>query len=355
MDPLLVQRTRYLLKSRFRRPQTCPLNLMPDACAQVLGWIQAHPLLAAHVHRLQMVETNAQVEVEDIFKIIRSEPYESINRRYDATSFDAHAAICLRVVQAVAGMVGMSSHQQLKGCVALAGYLLEEQVFALADAIEPIRDVALDGLFEYLDERLDSDSAIYAVLLKYKQRCEWFYNRRLRAYAVEGLEGKTGERALAIDLYDYILGQGVDFIVEQASASGEVDLVLTNSDDRKLVIDAKYLSSETNRSTAVRKLAEGFHQVARYCNDYSEPTGFLVTFIATSKRISVELEQRDGLEFIRISGRNIYYLPIVISDEPSASRSGIAQEIQISRAELVRQVETLEEAELDPANTDSPE
>ncbi|RON51844.1 hypothetical protein BK665_18460 [Pseudomonas frederiksbergensis] len=308
----------------------------------VTRWLQTHTLISVHLSRLLEVETSAKDEVAEILMILRKEPFEEVLRDYDATTFEAHAAICLHVVKTVAAMSGMNSQQFNKGLCSLAGYVHREQIYKFEDAVEAIRDVALDGLFEYLDERLDSDSAIYAVLLKYKQRCEWFFNQRLRGYAESGLEGKTGERGLAIDLYDYILGQGVDFVVEQASASGEVDLVLTNSDGRKLVIDAKYISVDVTKSAVVRKLAAGLHQVARYCNDYSEPTGFLVTFIATSKRITLELDQRDGLDYVTIGGRCIYYLPILISDEPSASRSGVSQEIVIGRSELIAQVEDLD-------------
>ncbi|MGS0738106.1 MAG: hypothetical protein ACOH2T_24095 [Pseudomonas sp.] len=346
MDPLLVQRTRYVLKSRFRWPQTCPANLIPEACHQLLGWLQTHTLTSMHLSRLRDIETTASDEVDEIFKILRREQVEEVTRSYDATTFEGHAAICLHIVQAVAALAELDYRAIQRGLGLLAGFMLREQVHNIDDSIEAIRNVALDGLFEYLDERLDSDSAIYAVLLKYKQRCEWFYNRRLRDYAENGLEGKTGERGLAIDLYDYILGQGVDFVVEQASASGEVDLVLINSDGRKLVIDAKYIAASSTRSSVVRKIASGLHQVARYCNDFSEPSGFLVTFIATSNRIALELDQRDGLDFVMIGGRCIYYLPILISDEPSASRSGMPKEILITRGELVEQVVDMEDEEL---------
>lgn len=337
MDPLLVQRTRYALKSRFRWPQTCPVNLIVDACGQLMSWLENHPVLKMHLARLQNVETSALVEIEDIFRIMRKEPCESIERSYDASTFESHAAICLHVVRAVGALGGFSHHQAGQGLRSLAVYLGREELWKVEETVEVIRDVALDGLFEFLDERLDSDSAIYAVLLKYKERSQWFHRQRLRGYAAEGLEGKTGERGLAIDLYDYIHGQGVDLVIEQSSASGEPDLVLTNSDGRRLVIDAKYIPDE-GKSAVIRKLAHGFHQVARYCNDFSEPTGFLVVFLATSNRLALELEQRDGLDFVSIGGRCVYYLPILISDEPSASKSGIGKEITISLADLVQQV-----------------
>lgn len=332
MDPLLVQRTRYILKSRFRRAQTCPANLLPATTAQVMAWLESHPIMLSILARLRTIETNAAAEVDDVLKIVKKEPFTPEERVYDALSPEAHAAICLRVVEGVAALHAFNQYQAQQGLMGFAQYLLEREIYKPDEAVEAVRDVALDGLCEYMDEQLDTDSALYAVMLKYKQHSEWFYRNRLMAYAEEGLEGKTGERALAIDLYDYLLGQGLDFTIEQTSASGEVDLLLSNSDGRRLVIDAKYIKVGSNRSAIVRKLADGLHQVARYCNDYAEPAGFLVTFIATHNRLAPELKQRDGLDYIEIGGRTIYYLPIYIGDEPSASKSGKAEEVVVSKS-----------------------
>lgn len=337
MDPLLVQRTRYILKSRFRRAQTCPINLLPATVAQVMAWLENHPIMVSILTRLRTVETNATIKVEDVLKSVRNQSFESEQRTYDALTPEAHAAICLRFVEGVAALQGFNQYQTEAGLFGFAQYLLGEETYKLDASVEVVRDVALDGLCEYLDEQLDTDSALYAVMLKYKQHSEWFYRNRLVSYAEEGLEGKTGERALAIDLYDYILSQGLDFNIEQASASGEVDLLLSNSDGRRLVVDAKYIKAGATRSSIVRKLADGFHQVARYCNDYAEPSGFLVIFIAAHNRLAPELQQRDGLDYIEIGGRTIYYLPIYIGEEPSASKSGKADEVTISKAELITQ------------------
>jgi hypothetical protein len=78
-----------------------------------------------------------------------------------------------------------------------------------------------------------------------------------------------------------------------------------------------------------------FHQVARYCDDYHEPEGFLVSFVRSSKRIRLEFEESDGLRFLKLAGKTIYYLPVQISDEPSASKSGQAEEVRITKEELV--------------------
>jgi hypothetical protein len=46
--------------------------------------------------------------------------------------------------------------------------------------------MAIDGVYEYLDEQIDTRNVIYSILLKYKQHSEWFHRKRLRAIADEG-------------------------------------------------------------------------------------------------------------------------------------------------------------------------
>jgi len=203
------------------------------------------------------------------------------------------------------------------------------------DAITVLRDVAIDGLYEYLDEHLDERNAIYAILLKYKQRSEWFRKARLRSYAIEGLEGKTGERALALDVQEYVLDQGVEFFIEPTSASGEVDLVLKTSEGRHIIIDAKYIKEDSNRSSIRDKLAAGFHQVAIYCSDFNVQEGFLVTFVEKSTRIRLNLDISDGFPYLTVGGKIVYYMEVNIANEPSASKSGKASEVEIDKNELI--------------------
>jgi hypothetical protein len=91
-------------------------------------------------------------------------------------------------------------------------------------AYDTVRDVFIKGLYEYLDEQLDARNALLGLLLKYKHRSEWFRRGRLRQIAKEGLEKESGgERALAIDLQEYVYDQGVEYTIEPTSASGEPD------------------------------------------------------------------------------------------------------------------------------------
>ena len=123
--------------------------------------------------------------------------------------------------------------------------------------------------------------------------------------------------------------------MEPVSGSGEPDLVLREPAGRYVVVDAKYIKADDSPSDVRRKLAAGFHQVARYCDDYQEPSGHVVVFSESRKRISPELEEADGWRFLRMGGRVVYYTEIWIADAPSASKLGKAEELFVPKTDLL--------------------
>src|SRR5690606_2975872 len=199
--------------------------------------------------------------------------------------------VCLEVVAAISEGWNDGGDEFLVRC--LAEYLTKNDSIKLDEAIEVVRDVALDGLFEYLDEQLDSRNMVLGVIRKYKQRSEWFRRENLRGIA-GGAGNSKGERALALDLYEYLLEQSVEFFVEPTSGSGEVDLVLREGEGRYIILDAKHIKSDASPSTIRKKLADGFHQVVRYCEDYHQPAGHLVVFSESRRKISPDLDDFDG-------------------------------------------------------------
>jgi hypothetical protein len=260
---------------------------------------------------------------------------------YNATDIEEHAALCLAILEVVARSFNKLEDLEGKFLLCLLGeYLTKKNVKriheeALSDSVGAIRDVAFDGLFEYLDECLDSRNIILALLHKYKQRCEWFRRERLRQYAQNRLEGKEGEHALAIDLKEYLLDQSVEFFVEATSAKGKPDIVLRESNGKYIVVEAKYLREDDKPSDIKSKLADGFHQVFQYCDDFNEPAGYLVVFSESPLRLLIELEEQDSWRLLRLGGRQIYYVEISIADTPSASKLGRADEVTISKSDLV--------------------
>ncbi len=137
-----------------------------------------------------------------------------------------------------------------------------------------------------------------------------------------------------LDLHEYLVDQGVEFFVEPSSSSGEADLVLRDANGRYIVVDAKHLKPEDSVAEVRRKLAFGFHQVVRYCEDYNESAGYLVGFDESPRRLHLELDESDGWNYLNLGGKAVYYLGVSIAALPSASRAGRAEEISVTAEDL---------------------
>ena len=334
MNDALMQKTRYVLHSRFRIPQSSPDDLFSPACAQILTWIENHLILAPIASALKREFPKPFEQVEKIIKDT-SDNITSYNPgNYMPKTINERAALCYAIMYgAKLAQKNERSVQQFQyRC--LSEYITGNENNDLDEVMEVLKDVAVDGFFEYLDEHLDDRNAAFGLLLKYKQLTEWFNQEKIRQIASHGENRRGGERALAADLQAFIMQQGVEFVVEPMSAGGEVDLVLRDSNGRYLLIDAKYMKEDATRNDILQKLKYGFHQLMRYCEDYNEPYGFLITFNASSKRIALGASESDGMTFVKIGSKCIYHVVVNLTIEPTASKLGQASEVKIEEDEL---------------------
>jgi hypothetical protein len=352
VDQQLLQRTRYLLQTRFRRLRSASDGNIELVCAQVLSWLENHPILSGILQHLDNVPGEHHQEIQlmrgwknggdsrywyiAIAKSDRRQEDEPDFKGYTPKNLEEHASACLEIIRALIAIQNQDFHK------ILAVYLTMNYKFG-ENPYESIKDICIRDLYEYLDEQLDGINAVNGLLRKYKQNAEWFQRQRLQQIKDE-YEGKSGEKALALHLQQYIFDQGVEFVIEPTSASGEVDLLLRDSAGQYTIIDAKYIELNATRSEIVSKIAKGFNQVARYCNDYNQHEGFLAVFVNDDISILVELKENDGFKYFEISGNIIYYIEINMSERLSASKSGKAKQISIAKNELSEEIKVQEGA-----------
>ena len=335
MNEVQIQRTRYILRARFRRAQTSPIELFASSCLQLIKWIKNHPILSP-----MCIPFNIKYsEIKDqIFKITE---IDSING-YDpgchkATNLTEHSALCYFVIDALSKTSTKRIDIQKFHFCCYHEFITGDSITAMTSenidkSLETLKDIALDGLFEFFDEKIDDRNSIFGLLLKYKQLSEWFNRIELNQIAED--ENSKGERALVVDLHKYIMNQGVEFIIEPSSVSGEVDLILKDPNGRYLILDAKYLKNTSTNSNIIKKFHDGFHQIMKYCEDYNETEGYLITYNNTDKRISLNIEKLDGINYFSLGGKTIYSIIINIKDEPTASKLGKGKELIIEESDL---------------------
>ncbi|MBX3085906.1 MAG: hypothetical protein KF716_29995 [Anaerolineae bacterium] len=316
---------------------------------QVLQWLENHLITGSIIQHLDQVQGAHHQEIELLLntKIDASRYYYLITqhasrhenepefRGYTPVDLEQHASACLRILRAAA------SKPTAEFYCSLAIYITQEKYTIDKNPLETLKETAIRDLYEYLDEQLDGINAVNGLLFKYKQNVEWFQRERIQEILQNGYAKREGERALAIHLQQYIFDQGVEFTIEPSSASGEVDLLLRNPSGQFTIIDAKLIQPKASRSDIVGKVAKGFNQVSRYCNDYNQPEGFLAVFINDDLSIQLNIDQNYAFRFFKIGGRVIYYVEINIGDRKSASKSGEAKQILIEKDELFQHIESI--------------
>jgi hypothetical protein len=204
----------------------------------------------------------------------------------------------------------------------------------IQDALNAFRQTFLEPVYEYLDEQLDDQRALLALLRRYKHKCEWF--RRDALFTLWQADTSKGERVLADDLYEYLHDQGLDFTIEPSSASGKPDLISAQVGKEKLIADAKIFGDGTPKAY----LAKGFHQIYQYTLDYNQPFGYLVVFKTCENDLKFPMaDQEQSIPFLARNNKTIFFVVIdICPHEKTASKRGVLKTIEITEADLIQTV-----------------
>ncbi len=209
------------------------------------------------------------------------------------------------------------------------------------DHLELVREVFLEPFYEYVDEHLDDQQAILYFLRRYKHRCEWFHAEQL-CQAVRD-DTQRGEKTLALDLYEYLHDQGIDFHIEPHSTSGIPDFVADQIGKDRVIADTKLFWSD--RSKAKSYIISGFNQVYTYACDYNEPCAYLVIFKMCSEGLNFLVPSTQAtFPSMTVNNKTIFFIVVDIFEYgASASKRGPMKSVDISERELVQSVETRED------------
>lgn len=335
MEYELIQRTRYMLESRVRRVRVCSRPNLAGACRILWSWMHSTTIIRGIIAPLEIRADEIWEEIRDVgAKLQKREQFEAVSL---ATEIDLAAA----GLAALRRLSDSASRPDDSRETLQLNYLLFEEPQRIysaksEDLLAAFRDHALDAISQYIDENLDTRNVILGILRRYKVRCERFRKQRLRAIASAGLEKLDGERALAVDLYEYLHDQGIEFLAEPKTGAGEPDLIAHRSAARELLADAKYLRHDDTPSKIKTVLFDGLRQVLDYCKEESRAIGYLIVFSEADRILEFKAMHIDDVfPCVRIDGTTIYYLMIDIADIRSASKRGRAEKIVIDVAEAI--------------------
>ncbi len=198
----------------------------------------------------------------------------------------------------------------------------------------------VETLYDYIDENLDDQKLLLALLRRYKQRCEWF--RRDSLLKMYNENTQIGEKSLAMDLYEYLFDQGIEFSIEPSSASGKPDLIAAQNTDDPLIADAKIFDPQKSKNIAY--ITKGFNQIYQYTMDYNEPFGYLVIFKICEEDLKLDFKEKErAIPFVIYNNKTIFFIVIDICKyEKSASQRGKLKVCDLREDELIKIIKTKE-------------
>jgi len=320
MNGEYVQNLRHKLQKRVRRLNSTDYESFHIVLKQFWAFVQSQPILSDILNDLGHRYPSAQQDADSVFD----------KQALFGETEGEHAAISLFVLQKC---VGWPNDQRPPEIAVGSKYSQGEGKF---DAlIEVFRDTFLEPLYEYIDEQLDDQRALLALLRRYKHKCEWF--RRDALLALWQSNTGKGERLLANDLYEYLHDQGLEFAIEPSSASGKPDLISAQVGDERLIADAKVFKDGTPKAY----LAGGFHQIYQYTLDYNQPFGYLVIFKTCEDDLKFPMsDQEQSIPFLVHNNKTVFFVVIdICQHDTTASKRGVLKTIEITEADLIQKAE----------------
>ncbi len=317
MEPQIVQNLRYKLQKRVRRLNSVDHQMFLSALRQFWCFFDKNPTYVGIAELLI-------ARFPDLPNIV--------NRIYSGEgltgdSEEEAAAIGYSVLRRFA-QSDESDIFTLSHCFGATS--------SVSEALEIARDGFLEPFYEYVDEQLDDQRAMLALLLRYKHRCEWFHRKGLWSLVQD--DSRKAEQSLALDLYSYLYDQGIDFTIEPSSITGEIDLIAAQNSDDPLLADTKIFDAESRGKTYIRK---GFNQIYTYTQQYNEPFGYLVIFKITDRDLSFSLStpSRD-IPVVVYNHKTIFLITIDIYPHPKpVSQRDPLRAIEVTEEELCQAVE----------------
>lgn len=323
MDAEFVQTIRYKLQRRVRRLNSTDYKLFHFSLKQFWGFLQKSIIISGIIDDLKRRFPKTYQEIDPMFSP------EHREGRLLWSDEDEHASASLFIIERCI----KSDDQMIE--VNIASKYSNEKNYN--DILESFKDIFLETLYDYIDEKLDDQRLLLGLLKKYKQKCEWFQRQYLYKLCTDNTS--KGEKFLANHLYEFLHDQGIQFSIEPQSASGEADLVSIQSGEEAIVADAKLFWPEKDKG--VSYICKGFNQAYLYTTDYNEPFGYLVIFNMSGKDLRFSLENYSlNFPFIVHNSKTIFFITIdLFLHDTSASKRGKTESYLISGTDLRKEIE----------------
>lgn len=317
MDKEYIQNLRYKLQKRVRRINSTEHQMFHFVLKQFWGFLNNQPFLLGIMQEIEAKSSSIETLVEKLFN---SSSRESIIFASEEESAAASYFVIKKCVESDNARIEMNVARN---------YTNENKP---NEILEVFKDIFIEPFYEYLDEHMDDNGFILALLRKYKHKCEWFQREIL--YAAWSKNTQRGEKLLALHLYEFLHDQGIEFSIEPTSASGEVDLISSQTTKEPLIADAKIFNNE--KSKGKEYIAKGFRQIYSYTLDFNKPIGFLIIFKTCEEDLKLPFSQQAQMTpFVQHNNKTIFFIIIdIFAYDLSASKRGKLKYVELTEDSL---------------------
>lgn len=317
MNSDYIQNLRYKLQKRVRRLNSLEQCFFHGGLRQFWGFLRSHSSFQGILDDLEARFPGAPATCKKIVE-------EHVDILGETET--EHAAISYCILRHCATVGDEECEWQI-------GHAYTNGGGGMTGTFEQFRVLFLEPFYEYLDEQLDDQKAILALLRRYKLKCEWFKRDELHKQWSDNTQ--RGEKHLAMHLYEYLHDQGMDFTIEPSSVSGKADLVAAQNTDDPLIADTKVFNPAKGQGKSY--IVKGFAQVYRYTVDFNEPFGYLIVYLTGEDDLRFALNHTSmSTPFVVHNNKTIFLLTIdICPHEKSASKRGALQPVEITEADMI--------------------
>jgi len=308
---------RVKIRTRRSRIVSCGFEDFLPLTKQFYTFLDSNPILRAVIAELLARNPQSAAEVQNAPRDVRV---------YGTTAQEA-------------GAIAYIKWKEFANQNVLHGFYSHALHGDFNEASGTYKDWYVEPLFDYLDETLDDANVVLAMLIRYKQKVEWY--RRTEVLKLYEDDTSRGEKNVKQHMFEYLFDQGLPFHVEPVAASGEPDVVSLHDSQHHFIGEVKIFDAEGRGKSYVRK---AFYQTYRYCLDYNEPLAYLIVFNVSKKQLRVELPSApDGVPRFEYNHKTIFFIVVDVHEHKgTASTLGIAETVTILADELVHEVEEAE-------------
>lgn len=315
------QRLQVAVRERLRKLMTAPFSSAGHEVHLAVTWINSQPALRG------LLEEAARAEPD----LDRERFHTGLTRSgrffWPSRTEEGRATLVWELMQDTAGK---EADDPEVGMRVAMGYSRKSN---LQDSWREFAEDILQPFFDFLSERVGTESSILHTLERYRTRIEWFDREEL--YARFEADRPNGEEVYNLDLQRFLFLEG-DHIThaKPRSASGEADLIGDLDGRDPLVCDGKIFDS---KSRGKSYLVKGVHQVVKYAHDYGQHTAYLVIYNISDKLLELPTDGTPGAwpPYTELSGVRVYFIHVrVLPPTTTASKAGKATRVTLTHDEL---------------------